>query len=64
MIDQADIFQLFWSTNSKNSKYCRQEWKHALERNIEGFVRPVYWQKPLLNPPKELRQYHFAYVEL
>lgn len=64
LIDHADIFQLFWSENSKNSKYCQQEWKHALKRNIEGFVRPIYWQKPIPNPPRQLKKYHFAYVEL
>jgi uncharacterized protein YjbI with pentapeptide repeats len=64
MIDRADIFQLFWSENSKNSKYCKQEWKHALKRKAEGFIRPVYWQKPIPDPPKELSKYHFEYVNL
>jgi len=64
MIDHADIFQLFWSKNSKTSKYCEQEWKHALKRDMEGFIRPLYWQKPLPNPPTELSKYHFEYVEL
>ena len=64
MIDRADIFQLFWSQNSSESKYCQQEWQHALKRNKEGFVRPVYWQKPMPNPPEELSKYHFEYVEL
>lgn len=64
MIDHADIFQLFWSKNSRTSKYCEQEWKHALKRDMEGFIRPLYWQKPLPNPPTELSKYHFEYVEL
>jgi len=64
MIDRADIFQLFWSENSKNSKYCQQEWKHALKRDLEGFIRPIYWQKPIPNPPRQLSKYHFEYVEL
>lgn len=63
-IDRADIFQLFWSANSKESNYCRQEWKHALKRGTEGFVRPVYWQKPIPDPPKELSKYHFQYIDL
>lgn len=64
MIDRADIFQLFWSENSKKSKYCKQEWKHALKRTAEGFIRPVYWQEPIPDPPKELSKFHFEYVDL
>lgn len=63
MIDRASIFQLFWSQNSAQSKYCRQEWEHALERNREGFIRPVYWEKPIPKPPEELSKYHFEYME-
>ena len=64
MIDRADIFQLFWSENSKKSKYCKQEWQHALNRNLEGFIRPLYWKTPLPKPPKELSKFHFEYVKL
>lgn len=64
MIDQADIFQLFWSPNSSQSEYCEQEWQHALKRNKEGFIRPVYWQLPLPEPPEELSKFHFQFVEL
>ncbi|MBN2119151.1 MAG: toll/interleukin-1 receptor domain-containing protein [Anaerolineales bacterium] len=64
LIDRADIFQLFWSENSKSSKFCKQEWEHALKRRQAGFIRPVYWSLPMPNPPEELRKYHFEYVEL
>ena len=64
MIDNADIFQLFWSENSKKSKYCKQEWEYALKRTSEGFIRPVYWKSPLPKPPKELSKFHFEHVEL
>ena len=30
LIDEADIFQLFWSSNSMRSEYVRREWEHAL----------------------------------
>jgi hypothetical protein len=63
MIDRATIFQLFWSQNSSQSKYCRQEWEHALKKNQDGFIRPVYWETPLLPPPDELSKYHFEYME-
>ena len=64
LIDRADIFQLFWSANSCQSKYCQQEWQYALKRNKEGFIRPVFWKLPLPDPPQELSKYHFEYVEL
>ena len=67
MIERADIFQLFWSPNSAESKYCRQEWQYALQKSKdkgEGFIRPVYWEKPLVPPPAELEPIHFAYVPL
>ena len=63
MIERADIFQLFWSENSSNSKYCKQEWEHALRLNKgEGFIRPVYWKEPIPEPPAELGDLHFDFV--
>ena len=64
MIDRATIFQLFWSQNSCQSKYCRQEWEYALKQNIKDFIRPVYWKIPMPDPPEELGKYHFKYKEL
>lgn len=66
MIDQADIFQLFWSARAERSTFVSQEWRHALERSKreqkDGFIRPVYWEKPLIPPPPELSDLHFAYL--
>jgi TIR domain len=67
MIDRADIFQLFWSAHSAKSTYCQQEWQYALQQSKTksgAFVRPVYWQQPLVPPPPELANLHFAYVPL
>lgn len=65
MIDTADLFQLFWSANAAQSAYVRQEWQHALQRMPEeSFIRPVYWEKPFVPPPGELKHLHFAYIEL
>lgn len=66
-IDVVDVFQLFWSRNSANSEYCRFEWNYALEfrcpdSKCEGFVRPVYWEKPMPDPPPELSHVNFKYV--
>jgi hypothetical protein len=64
LIERADIFQLYWSSNARRSRYVRQEWRHALQRERENFIRPVYWQKPLPKPPRELKDFHFAYLPL
>jgi TIR domain len=65
MIASADVFQLFWSSNSMRSTYVRQEWEFALSLSRNNFVRPTYWEEPLpedrLNdlPPRALRSLHF-----
>jgi hypothetical protein len=67
MIDRADIFQLFWSEHSARSAYCKQEWEYALQQSKSksgAFIRPVYWEQPLVPPPPELANLHFAYVPL
>jgi hypothetical protein len=65
LIDEADVFQLFWSWNALESEYVRREWIYALELGRKNFVRPVYWQDPLPEVPErnlpspELRTLHF-----
>ena len=65
LIEQADVFQLFWSSNSMRSPYCQQEWEHALALGRPLFVRPVYWEDPMPEdpamglPPVALRELHF-----
>jgi hypothetical protein len=68
-IAQVDIFQLFWSENSEESKNVRDEWMYALEHRCPdnkcvAFIRPVYWDKPLVSPPSELGHLNFRYVPL
>ncbi|MBM2616254.1 Hsp70 family protein [Actinoplanes sp. LDG1-06] len=68
LIAEADVFQLFWSSNSMISEYCRAEWECALRLGRPSFVRPLYWEDPLPEaphlglPPEELRRLHFAKV--
>jgi Tol biopolymer transport system component len=65
LIDEADIFQLFWSSNSMTSEYVRREWEHALALGRREFIRPTYWEVPMphsanpLLPPDELAKLHF-----
>jgi len=58
LIDQADVFQLFWSKRSMSSEFCRREWEYALEKGVS--IRPVYWERPMPDPPKALKGLHFA----
>lgn len=65
MIEEADVFQLFWSEHAAESQPVHEEWEYALNQNKgEGFIRPVYWQKPLAAIPPELRKIWFAYMPL
>ncbi len=70
LIEQADIFQLFWSSNSMRSPYCREEWEYALALGRPLFVRPFYWEDPRPEdraaglPPVALDALEFAKVSL
>ncbi len=65
MIHNADVFQLFWSSNSMESDFVRQEWEYALGLRRPSFIRPVYWEHPMPQqpdkglPPSELKSIHF-----
>jgi hypothetical protein len=63
-IDEADIFQLCWSKSAGASRYVKQEWQHALARGKPSFIRPLYWEKPMPEPPPELAAIHFSYYEV
>jgi hypothetical protein len=63
-IDEASIFQLFWSKNAKKSHYVEREWRHALSLRRDAFIRPVYWEQPMPDPPTELADVHFALLDL
>jgi len=51
LIKEADVFQLFWSSNSMRSRYCREEWEYALSLGRPLFVRPFYWEDPRPSDP-------------
>lgn len=72
LIGEADVFQLFWSSNSMHSPFVRQEWEHALKlmekKKKPHFLRPTYWEDPLPEdpnedlPPEPLRRLHFQRI--
>jgi len=70
LIEEADVFQLFWSSNSMRSRYCREEWEHALALGRPFFVRPFYWEDPRPEdranglPPAALDALEFVKVSL
>jgi serine/threonine protein kinase len=70
LIEEADVFQLFWSTNSMHSPFVRREWEHALSLRRPNFIRPCYWEHPLPAcpekdlPPNDLRRIHFQCIPL
>lgn len=63
-ISEADIFQLCWSRAARASRHVQEEWRHALKVQRDRFIHPVYWHKPLLTPPPELADLHFAFYQL
>jgi hypothetical protein len=66
LIDEADIFQLYWSTNASSSSEVGNEWHYALAMHAKGprFIRPVYWESPMPTPPAELSHVHFSHIDL
>ena len=70
LIREADIFQLFWSTNSMRSIPVQREWQFALALDRPNFVRPTYWESPMPRdpvadlPPQALRRLHFERIGL
>jgi hypothetical protein len=62
-IGRAEIFQLFWSEQAAKSELVKREWEYALQLNRgESFIRPMYWEVPLLSPPEDLRPFYFSYL--
>ena len=70
LIAEADIFQLFWSSNSMRSPYVRREWECALELRRANFIRPTYWEEPRPEsadeglPPEPLQSLHFHRIAI
>ncbi len=66
LIEEADVFQLFWSWAASRSPYVEQEWRHALQQRSEkgqSFIRPVYWEEDLPPVPERLAAIHFRRID-
>lgn len=57
LLQQAGVFQLFWSHAAANSPEVTHEWRQALPQYYTdpNFIRVVYWQQPMPPLPDELR---------
>lgn len=69
LINEADIFMLFWSKDAAESCNVRHEWQYALqyrcpETACRQFIRPVCWMMPFVAPPPELDHLNFRYFEI
>ncbi len=65
LIEQADLFQLFWSWQAASSRFVESEWRHALSLARPGdFIRPCRWEDPWPDPPAELSHLHFQPVAI
>ncbi|MHB2016872.1 MAG: protein kinase domain-containing protein, partial [Candidatus Xenobia bacterium] len=69
-IEQADVFQVFWSRHALGSELVSQELRHALSARGVDFIRPTCWEDPiplapqLGMPPPELLRTTFYRIAL
>jgi Pentapeptide repeats (8 copies) len=56
LIEQADVFQLFWSKNAAESQQVEHEWRHALTLRATrpNLIRLVYWTAEPYPIPSDL----------
>ncbi|WIG60825.1 MAG: hypothetical protein OJF49_003573 [Ktedonobacterales bacterium] len=65
LIEDCDIFQLFWSAHAATSPNVQEEWEHAVQLGRgDGFIKPIYWEEPLVKPPPPLAPLNFYRLEL
>jgi hypothetical protein len=63
-IQESDIFQLFWSDLARHSIDVKNEYEKAIELTKigiknSGFIRPLYWEDPMVEAPPELSEIQF-----
>ncbi len=53
LIRGADMFQLFWSSNSMRSAEVASEIDYAISLRRSNFILPTYWEEPVPRSPAE-----------
>ncbi|MEM6529217.1 MAG: hypothetical protein AAF653_13045, partial [Chloroflexota bacterium] len=63
-IEDAEIFQLFWSEAAAGSEAVERELAAARDRaeSVENFIRVAYWEQPPARLPESLRHVDSEYV--
>jgi len=67
LMDESDVFQLYWSTKAKESVNVTKEWKYALklkDQKGKKFIRGCYWEIPMPKLPDDLRKIHLHKINL
>jgi hypothetical protein len=65
LIEQADVFQLFWSKNAAESQQVEHEWRHALtlRPTRPNLIRLVYWTAEPYPIPSDLEPIDLGYLD-
>jgi hypothetical protein len=63
-IEEAEVFQLFWSESAAQSETVMRELDSARQRaaQVENFIRAVYWEHPQTSLPNDLVNIQTAYL--
>jgi hypothetical protein len=61
LIREADLFELFWSSNSMRSQAVTPGMEVRAVTGRPNFIRPVYWQQPM--PRDDVREPSAGAVE-
>jgi hypothetical protein len=65
LIEQADVFQLFWSKNAAESQQVEREWRHALTLRATrpNLIRLVYWTAEPYPIPSDLEPIDLGHLD-
>ncbi len=65
LIEEAEVFQLCWSQAASKSPEVRKEFDYAWNRGRgRPLMRPCHWQRRMPKPWDELKNIHFAALDL
>jgi hypothetical protein len=63
-VDEAEVFQLFWSNAAAESEVVTQEIERAVARSaeVENFIRPTVWDQTTTELPAAIKNVKLAYL--